>query len=102
MSGANPVEQVVFAHDQAGGHFGMLALGASMGAIFAVASDVEDWAEFLLQQQRFSHKLFRTGVMVDCWQDWERLFAGKQYGLGMAHVGKRKRPRHFTAAFRRR
>jgi hypothetical protein len=64
----------------------MFALGTGMGAILAVAGDVEDRPEFFLQLQGLAHQLFRAGVMVDRRQDGKRLFAGKKNRfLGMAH-----------------
>ena len=76
-TGANAVESVVVARDDAGHHFGMVALGAGNGAILAIAGDIEDRAEFLLQLQGLAHQLFRPGVMVDHGQDGEGCFAGK-------------------------
>ncbi len=75
--GANAVEQVVVRHDHVGGHFGMFAFRPGMSAILAVAGDVENRAEFLLELHGLAHQLFRTGVMIDRGQHGERLFAGK-------------------------
>jgi hypothetical protein len=44
-AGADPIEQVVCRHDEVGGHFSVFALGPGMGAIFAVAGDVENRAQ---------------------------------------------------------
>ena len=49
-TGADPIEQVVVAHDHAGCHLGMLALGTGVRTVFAVAGDVEDRPQLLLQQ----------------------------------------------------
>ena len=102
-TGADAIEQVVVAHDDAGDHFGMFALGPGNGAILAVAGDVENRSELLLQLQRLLHQLFRPCVMVDHGQDGEGCLAGKKNGSGMAHEfarHKRKGPRYFTAALR--
>ena len=90
-AGANAVELVVGAHDDAGRHLGMLAVGAGMGAILKVAGDVEDRAEFLLQPERLAHELFRPRIVVNRRQDGECLFAGKKDCFGMAHVFARQK-----------
>jgi hypothetical protein len=89
-AGADAVEQVVGAHDDVGCHFRVLALGTGVGAILAVAGDVEDRAEFLLQLQGLAHQLFRAGVMVDRGQDGEGLLAGKENGRGWRMIRFRK------------
>ncbi len=76
-AGADAVVAVVVAGDDADHHFGMFALGAGNGAILAIAGDVEDRAELLLQLQGLLHQLFRPGVMVDRGQDGEGCLAGK-------------------------
>ena len=48
---------VVAAHDDGGGHLRVFALGAGVRAVLAVAGDVENGAEFVLQLQRFLHQL---------------------------------------------
>ena len=78
-------------------------VSAGMGAIFAVAGNVEDRAEILLQFERLAHELFRSRVVVDRRQDWECLFTGKKDCLGMAHVfarqkGKREFQRRLMSA----
>ncbi len=55
--------------------------GTGMGAILAVAGDVENRPEFLLKLQGLAHQLFRTGVVVDRGQHGERLFAGKENAI---------------------
>jgi hypothetical protein len=68
------------------GHLGVFAFGPGMGAILAVAGDVEDRAQFVLQLQGLAHQFFRAGVMVDCGQDREKAFRRqRERSLGMAH-----------------
>ena len=76
---------VVLTHDDAGRHFGMLALRAGVGAILAVAGDVEDRPQFVLQLERFLHQLFGAGVMIDGRHDRERFFTGEENVAGMLH-----------------
>ena len=63
----------------------MLALGTGAGAVFAVAGDIEDRPQFMLQLQGLAHQFFRAGVMIDGGQDGEGLFAGEEDVFGMAH-----------------
>ena len=61
---ANAVETVVVAVDERGGQFGVCALLADGGAVFAVERDVEDGAKGLLQGERFAHQFFCARVVV--------------------------------------
>ena len=65
----------------------LLALGAGVGAVLAVAGDVEDRPQFPLQLEGLAHQLFRAGVVVDRGQDGEGLFAREEHGFWMAHGG---------------
>ena len=69
----------------------MLTFGAGMGAVFAVAGNVENGAELFLEFERFTHQLFRTGVVIDGRQDGEGLLAGKQDGFRMAHDFRKRK-----------
>jgi len=83
---ADPVEAVVGTVDHGGDHFRVLTLGTGVGAILAVAGDVEDRAELVLQLQGLLHQLFRARVVIDRRQDREGLFAREQNLFGMAHA----------------
>jgi hypothetical protein len=84
-TGTNAIEQVVIGHDELSCHFGMFALGAGVGAILAIAGNVKNRPQLLLQLQRFTHQLFRASVVVDRRHYREGLFAGKKNSFGMAH-----------------
>ncbi len=89
----NTVVVVVVAHDDGGGHFGVFALGAGGRAVFAVAGDVENGPQFVLQLQGLLHQLFRASVVVDGRQDGEGRFTGEKDFAGMFHgllCGKRQ------------
>jgi hypothetical protein len=86
-AGADPIEQVICRHNEVGGHFSVFTFCPGMGAIFTVASDIENWPKLFLQEQGFPHQLFRAGVMVDRRKNGKRLFASKENGLGMTHIG---------------
>ncbi|EXI74753.1 MAG: hypothetical protein AW07_01681 [Candidatus Accumulibacter sp. SK-11] len=66
---------VVVAHDDAGHHLGVLAVGTSDGTILAVAAEVEDRADLALQLQRLGDQLFGARVVVDGGQHREGLLA---------------------------
>ena len=56
----------------------LLGFGTGLGAVLAVAGEVEHRAEFLLQLQRLQHQLLGAGVVVHGGQGGEGLLAGEQ------------------------
>jgi hypothetical protein len=58
-----------------------------MGAIFAVAGDVEDRAELVLDGQGLLHQLLAAGVVIDGGQDGEGLLALEQHLIGVGVLG---------------
>ena len=48
-AGGDSAVPIVAAHDDAGGHLGVFALGTGMGTILAIAGDVKDRSQFVLQ-----------------------------------------------------
>ena len=72
---ADAVELVVVAGQQAGDHVGVGFFIAGAGAVFAVERDVEQGAKLLLQSNRFTHQLFRAGVVVASGEQQRLAFA---------------------------
>jgi hypothetical protein len=54
-------------------------------AVFAVAGDVKNWPQFVLQLQGLLHQLFRAGVVVYGRQDGEGRFTGEEDFAGVFH-----------------
>ena len=79
---------VVCAIHQLRHHVRMLGLRPSACAIFAVAGEVEDRAQFLLQLQGLEHQLVGTGIVINRGQRRKGLLASEQDGVRVqAHAG---------------
>ena len=72
---ADAVELVLVAGQQAGDHVGVRLFIAGAGAVFAVERDVEQGPKLLLQSNRFTHQLFRAGVVVASGEQQRLAFA---------------------------
>jgi hypothetical protein len=65
----------------------VLGFGAGVGAVLAVAGDVEDRAELVLHGEGLLHQFFAAGVVVDGGQEGEGLLALEQHLIGVGVLG---------------
>ena len=88
-AGANAIEAVVASHHHIHHHLGVFPFRSGVGAVLAIAGDVEQrgtvMGQFLLELHGLAHQLLGAGVVVDHRQDGEGLLAGKEDFGGMAH-----------------
>jgi hypothetical protein len=78
-AGADAAMAVVGGVDCGGDHLGMCLLGAGGGAVLAVAGEVEDRPQRLLQGERLADQLLAAGIVLAGRQGGEGPGTGEQH-----------------------